>query len=170
MKAYRIFALIVINICLIVLSVSTLQLIDTQRGLGEKQDALLGEVNREDEILASIIPDFRPTEEMVAKTEVMVADLKTLESTVIEMNDIVARLNTLLPQTVALVNVSNAAVEQLGIAMAAVLPPLTAVSDKTTVTLGFMSATVSQLQQMSAGLASQNAHASNVANMMEGNF
>ncbi len=168
MRIYRKLAALIVIGALVVALLATFQLINVQRGMGEKQDKLLGQVQSMNKIVESILPDFTPTVELAAKTEGMVADLKSLNSTVLEMNAIVGDINTALGGTISWLDTDNKGLDALAVAMGGALGPLNNVGSATATTLTYLSQTVAALQAMSNGLGSTNAHASRVASVMTG--
>ncbi len=168
MKFYRKLAALIIVGALAVALLATYQLIGVQRGMGEKQDALLGQVKDMNKIVESILPDFTPTVELAAKTEGMVTDLEGLNNTVLEMNAIVADINTALGDTISWLDTDNRGLDNLAVAMGGALGPLNLVGERTGVTLSYLSQTVAALQRMSNGLGATNAHAARAASVMSG--
>lgn len=168
MKIYRKLAALIIIGALVVALVSTFTLINVQRGMGEKQDKLLGQVKNMNTIVESILPDFTPTVELADKTEGMVADLKALNSTVLEMNSIVVQINDALNGTISWLDTDNQGLDTLAVAMGGALGPLNNVGASTATTLDLLNKTVAALSAMSSGLGSTNWHASRVSSVMTG--
>ncbi len=168
MRLFRKLAALIVLGAVAVALVATFQLIGVQRGMGEKQNQLLGQVQSMNKIVESLVPDFNPTIQLADKTQGMVDDLTALNNTVIEMNGIVANINTELGNTVSWLNTDNKGLDALAVAMGGALGPLNLVGERTGVTLSYLSQTVAALQQMSNGLGATNTHASRAASVMTG--
>jgi hypothetical protein len=168
MRMYRKLGTLAIIAALAVALIATAQLTNVQRAMGEKQTKLLGQVQSMNEIIESIVPDFNPTIEVAGKTEVMLKDLQELNSTVAQMDVIVAEINPELRKTVSWLDTDNRGLDALAVAMGGPLGPLNLVGERTGVTLSYLSLTVAALQQMSNGLASTNAHSASAARVMTG--
>lgn len=170
MKVIKILLALVIAASLAVTGVSLVKVIGVQRVMGEKQEALLGEVERQAAAVEAILPAFKPTEEMVAKTEAMLSDLRTLASVVTEMNGLVRAANDLQATTAELLDMNNLSITYLASGVAAARQPLAGVGERTALTLQYINQTLAALQDMAAGLRLSNSYASDLANMMEGKF
>ncbi|MDD3719673.1 MAG: hypothetical protein PHP28_13550 [Actinomycetota bacterium] len=170
MKVIKVLLALVIAGSLAVTGVSLVKVIGVQRVMGEKQEALLGEVERQDEAVEAIIPAFQPTEEMVGKTEAMLADLQALAAVVSEMNGLVQAANGLQATTAGLLDMNNTSITRLAAGVSAADLPLAGVGERTALTLGYITQTLSALQDMAAGLRLSNSYAADLANMMEGKF
>ena len=170
MKAIKVLMALVIAASLAVTGVSLVKVIGVQRVMGEKQEALLGEVERQNDSVKAILPAFQPTEEMVGKTEAMLADLQSLAGVVTEMNDLVQDANALQAATASLLDVNNVSIMGLSGKVMAANGPLARVGERTGLTLQYINQTLAALQNMAAGLQQSNSYASDLANMMEGKF
>jgi len=170
MKFIKVVMALIIAGSMAFTTVALVKVIGVQKGMGDKQDALLAEVERQNKAVQDILPAFEPTEEMVAKTEAMLADLQSLVAVVSDMNELVAQANSLQGTTALLIDQSNMAINGLSREVSAAKAPLDAVGDRTSLTLGYIEMTVAALQEMAAGLASSNSYASDLADMMEGKF
>ena len=126
MKVIKVLLALVIAGSLAVTGVSLVKVIGVQRVMGEKQEALLGEVERQDEAVEAIIPAFQPTEEMVGKTEAMLADLQALAAVVSEMNGLVQAANGLQATTAGLLDMNNTSITRLAAGVSAADLPLAA--------------------------------------------
>ncbi len=170
MKLVKILLALVIAASLAVTGVSLVRVIGVQRVMGEKQEALLEEVKRQDAAVAAILPAFKPTEEMVGKTEAMLADLQSLASVVLEMNGLVQAANSLQATTADLLDSSNLSITLLARGVSVTREPLVGVGERTSATLRYINQTLAALQNMAAGLQLSNSYASDLADMMEGKF
>jgi len=170
MKVIRILMALVIAASLAVTGVSLVKVIGVQRAMGEKQEALLVDVERQNDSVEAILPAFQPTEEMVGKTRAMLADLESLTGVVAEMNGLVQEANTLQAATARLLDVNNLSIKGLSYGVAAARDPLTRVGDRTALTLQYINQTLAALQEMAGGLRLSNSYASDLADMMEGKF
>lgn len=170
MRVVRVFLVMVIAAGIAASGVSLLKVIGVQRQIGEKQAALVGKVERQNDSIVNITGAFKSTEEMVAKTSSMLKDLKSLTSVVSDMNGLVARANALQVTTNNLLKESNDRIGGLKTAASSASGPLFKVRELTAVTLEFINRTVASLSQMSGGLGSTNQSAADMANMMEGHY
>ncbi len=170
MKIIKTLVALVIAGSLAVTGVSLAKVIGVQGGMGEKQKALLAEVERQNDSVAAILPAFQPTEEMVGKTEDMLADLRSLAGVVAEMNGLVREANDLQTATARLLDVNNLAIRGLSYGVSAAQDPLDRVGGRTSLTLRYINQTLGALQEMAAGLRVSNSYASDLADMMEGKF
>ena len=170
MKAIRILMALVIGGSLAATGVSLVKVIGVQRAMGEKQGALLREVKRQDSSLEAILPAFQPTEEMVAKSEVMLEDLRSLAAVVSDMNGLVQGANDLQAETAALLDRNNQSIVGLSVKVIAAGSPLARVSERTSLTLQYINQTLAALRAMADGLRLSNAYAADLADMMEGDF
>lgn len=155
---------------LLVTGGTLLKVIGVQRGMGEKQAGLLDEVLAQEKGVKEILPSFKPTEEMVGKTEAMLTDLRALVEVVKGMNESVRSANQLQEATAALLDQNNQGIVPLGFHIAASKLPLGEVSEKTALTLQYIQRTLAALQEMIRGLVASNAYASDIADMMEGKY
>jgi len=162
--------LIVIIASVAMTGLTLYKVIGVQRTIGQKQAALVGKVDRQNKSIVEISGAFKATEEMVGKTKGMLKDLKSLTSVVSDMNGLVSKANELQVTTNKYLADSNGRMGGLQGAAAAAQAPLEKVRALTTVTLGFINQTVSALSNMAGGLASTNAAAADMANMMEGKY
>ncbi|RJP34889.1 MAG: hypothetical protein C4536_01760 [Actinobacteria bacterium] len=170
MKVFKILMALVIGGSLAITGVSLVKVIGVQRVMGEKQVALLAEVERQNDSVEAILPAFQPTEEMVGKTEAMLADLQSLVGVVSEMNGLVQDANALQATTAMLLDVNNLSIKGLSFGVSAASDPLARVGERTGLTLQYINQTLAALQDMAAGLQLSNSYAADLANMMEGKF
>jgi hypothetical protein len=170
MKVVKVLMGLVIAVSLTVTGVSLVKVIGVQYAMGAKQQELLGEVERQNDSVASILPAFKPTEEMVGKTGAMLADLESLAGVVSEMNGLVQEANTQQAFTATLLDMNNMAIRGLSVGVSAAQYPLAGVGERTALTLQYINRTLAELQNMAAGLRLSNSYASDLANMMEGKF
>ncbi|MDI6874356.1 MAG: hypothetical protein QME89_10045 [Actinomycetota bacterium] len=170
LKAIRFLLGLVTVVSLIITGGTLLKVIGVQKGMGEKQAGLLEEVRAQERGVRDIIPAFKPTEEMVEKTEAMLADLQALVEVVSGMNDLVRTANELQGTTADLLDRNNLGVGSLGFRIAASKSPLAEVGGKTALTLQYINRTLAALEEMVDGLRASNACASDIADMMEGKY
>lgn len=170
MKFVKAVLSLVIAGSLAVTGFGLVKVIDVQRGLGAKQADLVEGVKRQNDSIKDISKSFKPTEEMVGKTEKMLVDLKSLSGVIDDMNRIVARANALQGVTGQRLDLSNNAIGGLESAVAGAGGPLGMVASRTSRTLAFINRTVDALSRMAGGLGATNACAADIANMMEGKY
>jgi hypothetical protein len=170
MKAVKGLLLLVIAGSLALTGFTLTKVIGVQRTICQKQASLLKGVERQNDSIVDISGAFKPTEEMVGKTEKMLSDLTSLTSVVQDMNGLVAQANSLQATTDGLLKASNDKIGGLTAAAGAAKAPLDEVRARTAVTQEFINKTVAALQRMAGGLASTNGSAADIANMMEGKF
>lgn len=170
MKVVKAILLLVIIGSLGVTGVGLVKVIDVQRNMGEKQAGLVEDVKRQNDSIKDISKSFKPTEEMVGKTERMLTDLKELSGVIDDMNSLVAQANSLQGVTGQRLDLSNNAINGLQTAVAGAGGPLGMVAERTAKTLSYINATVDALSRMAGGLAATNGSAAQIANMMEGKF
>jgi hypothetical protein len=169
-KAVKLLLILAIAVGMGATGLSLVKVIDVQRDIGLKQAALVEKVERQNDSIVNISGAFKSTEEMVAKTSRMLADLKSLTSVVSDMNGLVSRANGLQVATDRLLGESNDRIGGLRTAASSVQEPLQRVRSLTAVTLDFINRTVSSLSAMAGQLASTNQSAAGMADMMEGNY
>lgn len=170
MKAVKVFLVLVIAGSLSLTGFTLVKVIGVQRTIGQKQKALVKGVELQNSSIVEICGAFKPTEEMVGKTEKMLTDLTALSSVVVDMNGLVAEANELQGTTNGLLQASNEKMGGLTAAAGAAKAPLDKVRSYTGVTREFINRTVAALQRMAGGLSSTNSSAAGIANMMEGKF
>src|SRR5450759_4646051 len=95
MKAVKVFLVLVIAGSLSLTGFTLVKVIGVQRTIGQKQKALVKGVELQNSSIVEICGAFKPTEEMVGKTEKMLTDLTALSSVVVDMNGLVAEANEL---------------------------------------------------------------------------
>lgn len=170
LRLMKILLGLVITVSMVLTGGTLLKVIGVQREMGEKQAGLVEEVRAQEKGVRDIIPAFKPTEEMVEKTEAMLADLQALVEVVSGMNDLVRTANELQGTTADLLDRNNRGVGSLGFRIAASRSPLAEVGSKTALTLQYINRTLAALEEMVDGLRASNACASDIADMMEGKY
>ncbi len=146
------------------------RMIVIERGVNETNRRVLEEARVQEQIMDGMIPQFKPSEEALEKNRAMMPIIEDLNATVVEINDLLRRTNQLVAVSVDMMRLDNEAMARLNRSVAASVSPLAWMNDLTLISVALANTSAGILGQMNTDMATQNVHASSVADKMEGGY